>query len=242
MILKAFGTTACLLLLHARLSIAQTPEKTLETIQVHISPNPILSNDTTCMNGGECSAPETRTVTYFVAEGLAIIDGDVIYGTEDEIIESSITNNSKRAYSIWPFENARKWPFGIVPYQYEDAATESGRGPKFEEAIKRWTDKLPFLSFVNVGVNNVPSVDVLMVRAIEDSTSYSYVGYVPFPQVLLGRPDLPETDYWYTHSLGHSKFNDECKTARISLTQVSTWFNARTPTPRPARYAHSRVR
>jgi hypothetical protein len=205
---KAFGTTVCLFLLHTRFTIAQTPEKTLKTVEVHIAQNPILSNDTTCMNDGECPPPETRTLSYFVSDGLAIIDGDVIYGTEEQIIESSINNSSKRAYSIWPFENSRKWPFGIIQYQYEDEATASGRGPKFEEAIERWTNKLPFLTFMNLGVNNVPDVNVLMVRAIEDSTSYSYVGYVPFPEVLLGRPDLPETDYWYTHSIGHSKLDN----------------------------------
>lgn len=71
----------------------------------------------------------------------------------------------------------------------------SGTGPLIEQAIKRWKNMLPFLNFVKEASGNVDSANILMVSAVEDSVSYSHVGFEPFPEVLLGRPDLPESGY-----------------------------------------------
>ncbi|KAF2676408.1 zincin [Lentithecium fluviatile CBS 122367] len=186
-----------------------TIDKDLTTLEIHVAPNPLLTNDTTCLLGIECPEGTTQTVSYFTSvNDKAIIHGDVIFGSEADILAAAVNNTdenvTKRAYSIWPWEFSRKWPLGMILYQYEDATTAAGRGPKFEAAIKRWTNMLPFLSFVKYPDGDVNQPGVLMVRAIEDSTTYSYIGYVPYPEVQLGRPDLPETDYWYTHSIGHT--------------------------------------
>jgi cysteine-rich repeat protein len=196
------------LLSHAE-PIPPTDTHEVTTLKIHIAPNPLLTNDTNCLEDISCPEGTTRTVSYFKSGDQAVIDGDVIFGTEADLLAAAVNNTEgnavKRAYSIFPWASSRKWPFGVIRYRYADADTETTRGPKFEAAIKRWTNMLPSLQFIKDPVpSSVVEPGVLVVRSVYEIATYSYVGMAPFPQILLGRPELPESDYWYTHGIGHT--------------------------------------
>jgi hypothetical protein len=212
MAFKLSGILLLLLLpLQAWTAAAPPANQTLTTVEIYVSSAPFFHNGT-----AQDAVPEKRTVSYFVQDGLAIVDGDVIYGTETEIKAASVTTN-KRAVSIFPFQSAQKWPGGVIRYKYEDDSVENSVGPDFQKAIEKWKNKLPFLQFTKEPSNSATlTPSVLTVFELPGELSYSYIGMAPFPLIRLGQPGVGNTEKWYAHALGHSK-----STTNIHLETIS---------------------
>ena len=99
-------------------------------------------------------------VAYRNLGGLAVVENDVILGTVADVQAAAVSNGppppvkNKRALSIWQGNARQKWPRGYFPYKYDSDATRTKRDLAFKAAIKLWTDRLPFLRFVEVSAPN----------------------------------------------------------------------------------------
>ncbi|ORY18719.1 hypothetical protein BCR34DRAFT_595948 [Clohesyomyces aquaticus] len=157
----------------------------LTTIEIQISPGIIYINSS---DGINCTIPPvTQRVSYYVEDGIAIIDGDVIFGTEADLLSHSTSNNQrrddsrqheKRSLSIFPW-TANRWPGGVVTYKWESQAAANGipknakntRLVDWTEAMKRWTDRLPFLKFVEVGISATLVLNTITLKAASGTGS-----------------------------------------------------------------------
>jgi hypothetical protein len=103
----------------------------------------------------------TRNVSYFVtSNGLAIIDGDVVYGTVQDLIQHTIENSTvgnvkaKRAFSA-----SNVWPSPVITYKYDSDDTEQQLGSIVSEAIRRWNVGAPYLTFTAATPNGPDPID-----------------------------------------------------------------------------------
>lgn len=90
-----------------------------------------------------------KTVAYFVTEhGNAVIDGDIIFGTEAELLRAAVNPSiHKRAFSLIS-SSPQKWPGGVVYYKWDVGLPETHKN-YFLAGAAEWTNRLPFLRFVN---------------------------------------------------------------------------------------------
>ena len=90
--------------------------------------------------------PDVRTgfyrgqlVTYEVIDGLAIWDGDIIIGTEQELLSgppSSIAKPPYRRDLSSVAQQERLWPGGVIPYAIDPGL----ENPNIQIAIKHWEE------------------------------------------------------------------------------------------------------
>ena len=162
----------------------------------------------------------TRNVSYFTVDDLAVIDGDVIYGTVDDLLSKDVRlvkpdhqahQLSERAFSVF---NTSIWPNGIVTYRYESDATADLLTWVVDGAIARWQELAPYLTFNRLFPNsNVTTRGILVIRAPVCGGCNSYVGYnYPRPVMNLQQscPSSPggcwisEATHEFGHALGKS--------------------------------------
>jgi hypothetical protein len=160
-----------------------------------------------------------RRVSYLVFNDLAIVDGDVVYGTEEDILQDIVHPNyargelpgSKRALSIRT-PNAR-WPNARIPWAFNsddctNTLSESqvtARKDLFRKATQVWMEKLPWLDIVEVigpfDDTAKPAVGI-RVTLIDGSVSWSPVGRASSQaasEIAIGADSLSV----YVHELGH---------------------------------------
>ncbi|PVH93952.1 zincin [Periconia macrospinosa] len=88
-----------------------------------------------------------RTVAYTVTpHGNAVIDGDIIVGTEADILNAAVHPSLRKRSSSIVSNAPQKWPRGVVLYNYQ-AGLDKKHIDYFQEGVKQWTDRLPFLKF-----------------------------------------------------------------------------------------------
>ena len=130
-----------------------------------------------------------RTVSYFVDGGLAVVDGDVIYGTEADLLavefngtfpSHELQHQAKRSLSV--FENsAWKWPGGAIKYQYESQAIENTYGAAVQKSIDDCTAAVTCLKFEKLagfaGTNR--PAETVVIRQSQDplACSASWIGF-----------------------------------------------------------------
>jgi hypothetical protein len=141
------------------------------------------------------SGPYRRTVAYTVtAHGNAVIDGDIIFGTEADILNAAVHPSlRKRAFSLTS-SSSLKWPGGTVLYNYEPGL-DAAHIDYFQEGVKQWTDRLPFLKFV---YSNSPTARTV----VASSGNRSPVGCCG-GQIELCPSCNPRSA---RHEIGHSKY------------------------------------
>lgn len=159
------------------------------------------------INGSLCNitlSPEIRTVSYFVQDKWAIIDGDVIFGTEADILAAAVTSPAvgprdldalaRRSISVFP-QDPLKWPGGKILYKW-GPGLDQARKDVFLEAAKIWTDRLPFLKFIE-------STDPMArtITGVNGSINSSPIGCCGKELRLSADLSLR----WYAHEIGHSK-------------------------------------
>jgi len=187
-------------------SVTPRTSRNFTTLNIAIYPNPLNLNGSLC---NATQAPEIRTVSYFMLDGWAITDGDIIFGTEADIQAASVSNTpvitrgedvedlTKRSMSIYP-QSSAKWPGGNVYYKWA-AGLDTARKNDFLAAAKLWTDRLPFLHFIEDNAHP----DARTIAAVAGSTSSSLVGRVAGGgTILIG---ASRTVGIVAHEIGHSK-------------------------------------
>lgn len=93
-----------------------------------------------------------RKVAWYTAGNLAIIDGDIIFGTVADLQAAKVSDgNTKRAYSLFTHE-VRKWPGGKFQYKWQSQDLKNRKGAIWDQAVKLWTDRVPFIKFEEVAV------------------------------------------------------------------------------------------
>ncbi|KAF2188066.1 zincin, partial [Zopfia rhizophila CBS 207.26] len=171
------------------------------TLDIAVYPNPLLLNGTLY---NITQNPEIRTVSYYLVDGWAIIDGDVIFGTEAEILAAAVSPPAvqkrdldefvKRSMSLKPMDSA-KWPDGKIYYKW-DSGLDKGRKDDFLEAAQIWMDRLPFLQFIEDNGN--PKSRKIV--AVGGSTSRSPVGCCGGVMQLAARRSVGTV----VHEIGHT--------------------------------------
>lgn len=113
-----------------------------------------------------------RNVAYFtLANGLAVVDGDIIYGTEQQLLSHQVPDNftsttvarrrrglhrapGRRSFSIFPANTPEIWPNAHIIYKYSTVAVKAKLENIVNDAIRRWQLKNPFLVFDEVAVSS----------------------------------------------------------------------------------------
>lgn len=189
------------------------PIKNLSSIDIQL-PGPELRFNGT--NATLTLPPVTQRLTYFVEDGLAIVDGDVIFGTEDELLSYSISGNqrrgvqydsglAKRSLSIFPYSATNRWPGGVVTYKWDSQASKDARLEDWTAAMKLWTDRLPFLRFVDTGVLDPTGVlGIITLRSVTGTGSCSS----PLGMARTANGNFMKLDDCgpggYAHEIGHT--------------------------------------
>jgi hypothetical protein len=106
-----------------------------------------------------------RNVSYWVASsGLAIIDGDVVYGTEEELLANEFNETAlvveKRAFS-----GPGGWPAATVTFKYESDAAESAISSVVNAAIAVWTATASYLTFTQLANSDALDPGVITISA-----------------------------------------------------------------------------
>lgn len=108
-----------------------------------------------------------ENIAYFAYNGYAIIDGDVVFGKESDLlslrprniaVRRALPSVDKRALSIYPFHDDEKWPGANILYRYANTASRSALKPQVDAAIARWKSEAPWLRFTHVGFGGNPKV------------------------------------------------------------------------------------
>lgn len=136
-------------------------------------------------------------VSYSLANGYAITDGDVIAGTEEEFKSKIVTNweilditdlpaeregpppeevnklrFAKRAHSIFGMDAKAMWPGNTIRYRFADEDIKNKFLFKMNTAISRWKKGAPCLKFVEEKVSDAESKDILTLRWSNSNVCY----------------------------------------------------------------------
>jgi Astacin (Peptidase family M12A) len=160
-----------------------------------------------------------RNISYYVANGYAIVDGDVAYGTVAELLSKVVPDSGNngnitgrsfpRAFSI--LQSGPKWPGAIVKYKYDSASTQSKVSGFIDTAISRWQAMNPFLQFTQVSAPSPNAVaGVVTITAADCSGCYaSVIGYSSSANLVVNLQQKCGSSFAgcfeneATHELGH---------------------------------------
>jgi len=131
-----------------------------------------------------------RNVSYFVVGDLAIIDGDVVYGTIDQLLSHDVTLNpnilddlsrgikTTRALSVLGSNADALWPSATVTYRYASDDTATTLMSDVDTAIARWRSTAPWLTFNRLMPNhNNTEKGVTTIRMVECGGCWSHIGF-----------------------------------------------------------------
>ncbi|KAL8717021.1 MAG: hypothetical protein Q9225_005699 [Loekoesia sp. 1 TL-2023] len=147
---------------------------------------------------------------FFTPNGLAVVDGDIIYGRIEDFNRALIntTYNSesdlntasangtaptrrhiispihyavKRANSVFP-ESSGLWPEGQISYRYADQQTEDSLSFWTEAATRVWQEAVPCLNFTKLsnGVGGSDSIVTIYANTPNQGYCLASLGYSPF--------------------------------------------------------------
>ena len=162
-----------------------------------------------------------HNVTYTVLEGQAIIDGDVIYGPVDLLLNASLpleepsANQYARKRRALSSLKAYTWPGGEVRFNYDSTATEVMLSPIVNAAINEWRARAPYLKFSQVSNALGSMTGILTIKAVPCGGCVANIGYYQeFPGTMMnlqqscnipganGRCTVPEAIHEMGHALG----------------------------------------
>lgn len=148
-----------------------------------------------------------RNVSYFVSStGNAIIDGDVVYGTEEQLLANKYDPDSvvSQAFSI-----RTPWPNAEVKYKYDSDATETLLAGNVPVAISRWLTAAPYLKFTKASPNNnVAQSGVAIISANARDGCHSSIGVSDTPPLTMNLENVVGSSCncctnQTTHEVGH---------------------------------------
>ena len=147
-----------------------------------------------------------RNVSYYISfNGLAIIDGDIVYGTVDELLNDSIANDiaepflTRRAFT----DPRRAWPNANVIYKFIDADTQDRLAPRVDSATFTWRNLAPYVRFTRLSFSDIPTNGVVTITGSE-GRCFSKIGFrdIPLDMNLASGCGVPETIQEFGHALG----------------------------------------
>ena len=152
----------------------------------------------------------TRNVSFYVVNDMAIIDGDVIYGTVNQLRAQDLTRNPQiqegRAFSLL---SSAAWPGATIAYRYDSDDTATALVPIVDAAITRWRNLAPFLTFTRLLPNSDAAANgVTTIRATQCGGCNSHIGWANAPRGMNLQQDCPAVPGWCgvneaTHEFGH---------------------------------------
>lgn len=87
------------------------------------------------------------TLVHFnVEDGIAIMEGDMVLGSADEVISGARGKNSDRASFALTNAFANRWPNGVIPYNVSYSANLMAGGAldqKITAAVNYWNSRFP---------------------------------------------------------------------------------------------------
>lgn len=130
----------------------------LTTVDIYYAPPQYLTNGTRLEY---YIAPQQKRISYSDANGLAIIDGDIILTTVSDIEASTVHPGQikARGLSIPHNDAVRKWTNGVLYYKYESQDLKDEKKEAFDLALKLWSDRLPQIYFQEDGPPNPDNVE-----------------------------------------------------------------------------------
>ncbi|KAL5614905.1 hypothetical protein BROUX41_004983 [Berkeleyomyces rouxiae] len=150
------------------------------------------------------SSTAPRRVAYFNYGGRIIVNGDEIYGSKANMDEAIVRpGQAPRSISVQKNEYSL-WRDGEIKYYWYDEASEQMHGEMFNEAIRIWKAKLPWLRFTMEGykIGSRP-LGPVVVQSVKGSLTTSSFGHTTNPQanyLLLGTTENVRD---YVHQIGH---------------------------------------
>lgn len=128
-----------------------------------------------------------RSVSYFNDDGLAVIDGDVIYGPIQDLMANKFDPNDvgkrRRASSVFA-GSGYTWPKANITYRYDSDATETSLSSDVNNAISRWLKEAPYLTFFKLPNIAKPENGVLMITAKACGGCRASIGYEDTPRMM----------------------------------------------------------
>ncbi|KAF2500809.1 zincin [Lophium mytilinum] len=132
-----------------------------------------------------------RNVTYFDGHnGLAVIDGDVIYGPVASLLANQVHGNGtysngtlsngteshyKRAFSV-----KNTWPDAKIRYKFTSDQVQTTLQAIIDDAINRWHAGAPYITFERVFPNSADGMaGVLTIAANDCGGCNANIGYYP---------------------------------------------------------------
>jgi hypothetical protein len=107
-----------------------------------------------------------RNVSYFVTSaGLALIDGDVVYGPVEDLLTHSTNQSITEEVSTQSFSVQSPRPSARVHYKYDSDTTETALRGVVPVAISRWKGIATYLNFVPIANSDAPIHGVLTITS-----------------------------------------------------------------------------
>ena len=144
-----------------------------------------------------------------------MIDGDVVYGTLQDLIAHTIDNSSDGSVHARAFSAPNTWPNAVITYKYDSDATELVLGSIVSEAIQRWRDGAPYLTFTATSPNGPePTNGIVTITSKDCDGCHATIGFLAsnplsmnLQQDCPGNPGVcgaDEANHEFGHVLGKS--------------------------------------
>ncbi|KAL9609750.1 MAG: hypothetical protein Q9167_005506 [Letrouitia subvulpina] len=89
-----------------------------------------------------------RKATYYTtSDGLAVIDGDIIYGRVEDLLAKNGALNRTQRQRKRALSGLAAWPSATIKFTYLSEETEINLSATVNEAIRRWKTRAPYLKF-----------------------------------------------------------------------------------------------
>jgi hypothetical protein len=120
-----------------------------------------------------------RNAGYFVTSiGLAVIGGDVVYGSLSDLLTHQINGAPANATQARAFSVFSGWPSARILYKYDTNCTERDLSHIVDAAITRWRAQASHLNFQHVRPNSgIPTDVVVTIRAAWCDGCYANIGF-----------------------------------------------------------------
>ncbi|KAL5331439.1 hypothetical protein ACEPPN_000969 [Leptodophora sp. 'Broadleaf-Isolate-01'] len=150
-----------------------------------------------------------RDVSYFLTrDSIAIIDGDIIFGTEGELLAHQANQSAHDDIRGLAFSAPAPWPEATITWKFDSTTTEANLGAEVGVAIARWEVSAPFLNFRQIPNSPTSQSGVVTIRAVACDGCHADIGYANAPRTMnlqqgcIGNPGTCGPDQ-ATHEFGH---------------------------------------
>ena len=123
-----------------------------------------------------------REIAYRISDGIAIVDGDIHFGTESDFEAARVDTPTlkdpvqpeKRSWSLFSLD---VWPNATILYTYPNLTTDIAVHELLNSAIAAWTERAPYLQFIKTPYTPQPLNGILFVTGLECDGCWGYSGY-----------------------------------------------------------------